>query len=57
MVRDVYKWVSYKKVLAVSGWCFVVVDIFWLMVSGGEDILLVVGGGGWWWMVVGRGIV
>lgn len=43
-------------VLAVGGWCWVVVDIFWQVVGGGG-----VGGyilaGGEWWMVVGGGVV
>ena len=43
-----------KKVLAVGGSWWVLVDIFWLVVGGGGYILA---GGGWWWMVVGVGIV
>ena len=51
------------------GWWWVVVDIFWLVVSGGRwwwvvvDIFWpvmgggghILAGGGWWWVVVGRG--
>ena len=36
-------------ILAVGGWCWMVEDIFWLVVDGGGYILA---GGGWWWMVV-----
>ena len=28
-----------------------VVDIFWLVVGGGEWWWIVMGGGGWWWLV------
>ena len=30
-------------ILAFCGWCWMMVGIFWLMVSSG----------GWWWMLVG----
>ena len=66
VARDSYKWVSYKKGfgcwwvvvhifwLVVSGAAWVVVDIFWLVEGDGEYILA---GGGWWWIVVSGGIV
>ena len=38
-------------ILAVGGWCWIAVDIFWLVVGGGGGYILA--GGGWWWMVVG----
>ena len=41
-------------ILAGSGWWWVVLDIFWLVVGGAGYILA---GEGWWWMVVGGGIV
>ena len=48
-----------KKVLAVGEWWWVLVDISWLVVSGGGYILA---GGGWWqiyfgwrWVVMGGG--
>ena len=51
LARDSYKWVSYKKVLAVSGSWWVLVDIFWLVVGGGGGYILT--GGGWWWIYFG----
>ena len=51
-----------RYILGCGGWYCVVVDIFWLVVSGDGwwwmvvDIFwLVVHGGGWWWIVVDRG--
>ena len=40
-----------KKVLAVGGWSWMVVDIFWLVVGGGGYISV----GGWWWVVMDGG--
>ena len=39
-----------KKVLAVGGSWWGLVDIFWLVLGGRGYILA---GGGWWWVVVG----
>ena len=38
-------------ILTVGGWCWVVVDMLWLVVGGGGYILAAGGGGGWWWVV------
>ena len=43
MGRNSYKWFFIKKVLAVVGSWWVLVDISWLGV----------GGGGWWWIYFG----
>ena len=51
MATDSYKWISYKKkVLAVGGSWWVLVDIPWLMVGGGKCLWICFG---WWWVVVG----
>ena len=49
MARDSYNMFLIKKVLAVGGWWWVLVDIFWLVVGGDGYILA---GGGWWFVVV-----
>ena len=38
--------------LAVDGWGWIVVDIFWLSMGGGEWWWIYFG---WWWVVVGGG--
>ena len=39
-------------ILAVGGWWWMVVDIFWLVVGGGEWLWAVVGVCGWWHSLV-----
>ena len=42
-------------ILAGGGWWWVVVDIFWLVVDGGEWLWIYLAGLGWWWVVVDGG--
>ena len=44
-------------VVGGSGWWYMVVNIFRLMVAGGGWSWMAVGGCGWCWMVVGGGMV
>ena len=53
-LKILINWFLVKKVLTVGGLQWVLVDISWLVASGGWW-WMVLGSSGWWWVVMNGG--